>query len=73
MIQKLHSIEVSEPLVSGNHIAFTTTMDADRKNMGRVVLPDLRISFFTRKLKLNVRIRLVVWKLNLQKLHIHLQ
>lgn len=41
MIEKLHSIEVSEPLVSGNHIAFTITMDADRKNIGRVVLPEL--------------------------------
>ncbi len=41
MIEELYSIIVSEPIVVGNHIAFTITVDAVRKNIGRVTLPEL--------------------------------
>lgn len=41
MIEKEHSLEVSEPLVAGNTIAFTITMDATMKDGGRMNFTEL--------------------------------
>lgn len=41
MVEKLHSIEVSEPLVAGNAIAFTLEMDMTMKGKGRMKSPEL--------------------------------
>lgn len=40
-IEKLHSIEVSDPLVAGNAIAFTMEMDMTIKGKGRMKSPEL--------------------------------
>lgn len=41
MIDQIHSLEVSEPLIAGNHLAFTITIDAVRKKMGRMISAEL--------------------------------
>lgn len=41
MIETLHSIEVSEPLVVGNAIAFTLAMDITMKGQERMSMPEL--------------------------------
>ena len=41
MVEKIHSIEVSEPLVAGNSIAFTLGMDITMKEKGRMNSPEL--------------------------------
>jgi hypothetical protein len=41
MVEKVHSIEVSEPLVAGNSLAFTLTMDMTMKGKGRMKSPEL--------------------------------
>jgi hypothetical protein len=40
-VEKYHQIEVSEPLVAGNSIAFTLTMDVTMKGKGRMKSPEL--------------------------------
>jgi len=41
MVEKVHSIEVSDPLVAGNSIAFTLAMDITMKGKGRMKSPEL--------------------------------
>jgi ketosteroid isomerase-like protein len=41
MVEQVHSIETSEPLVAGNTIAFTMTMDMTMKGKGRMKMPEL--------------------------------
>jgi hypothetical protein len=41
MVEKIHSIEVSEPLIAGNSIAFTLRMDITMKEKGRMNSPEL--------------------------------
>lgn len=41
MVEKVYSIEVSQPLVAGNSIAFTLTMDMSMKGKGRMKSPEL--------------------------------
>lgn len=41
MVDELHGIEVSEPLVAGNSIAFVMEMDVTMKNKGRMKSPEL--------------------------------
>ncbi|MFZ6010334.1 MAG: SnoaL-like domain-containing protein [Bacteroidota bacterium] len=41
MVEKIHSIEVSDPLVAGNSIAFTMKMDVTMKGYGRMSEPEL--------------------------------
>ena len=41
MIEKVHSLTVSEPLVAGNTIALTMTMDITMKGKGRMSSPEL--------------------------------
>jgi len=40
-VEKFHHIDVSEPLVAGNSIAFTLTMDMSIKGKGRMKSPEL--------------------------------
>jgi ketosteroid isomerase-like protein len=41
MVEQVHSIEVSEPLIAGNTIAFVLAMDVTMKNQGRMKAPEL--------------------------------
>jgi hypothetical protein len=41
MVEQVHGIEISEPLVAGNSIAFTLSMDITMKNQGRMKAPEL--------------------------------
>src|SRR5688572_3623193 len=41
MVEKMHSIEVSEPVVAGNAIAFKMEMDMSMKDKGRMKYPEL--------------------------------
>jgi len=41
MVEKIHSIDTSEPLVAGNSIAFTLSMDLTMKGRGRMNEPEL--------------------------------
>ena len=41
MVEKIHSIEASEPLVAGNSIAFSLGMDLTMKGKGRMNSPEL--------------------------------
>lgn len=41
MIEKVHSLEVSEPLVAGNSIAFVMKMDVTMKGKERMAYPEL--------------------------------
>ena len=41
MVDKIHSIEASEPLIAGNSIAFTLRMDLTMKGKGRMNSPEL--------------------------------
>jgi hypothetical protein len=41
MVETMHSIEVSEPLIAGNSIAFTLAMDMTMKGKGRMKSPEL--------------------------------
>lgn len=41
MVEQVHSIEASEPLVAGNSIAFVLAMDITMKNQGRMKAPEL--------------------------------
>ena len=41
MVEKIHSIDASEPLVAGNSIAFTLGMDLTMKGRGRMNSPEL--------------------------------
>lgn len=41
MTETLHGVEVSEPLIAGNTIAFTLTMDMTMKGQGRMAAPEL--------------------------------
>ena len=41
MVETVHSIEVSEPLIAGNSIAFTLAMDLTMKGKGRMNSPEL--------------------------------
>jgi late competence protein required for DNA uptake (superfamily II DNA/RNA helicase) len=40
-IEKLHKLVVSEPLIAGNYIALTVTVDAVRSNIGRLVSSEI--------------------------------
>ena len=41
MVEKVHSCSTSAPLVAGNAIAFTLTMDVTMKGRGRVKLEEI--------------------------------
>jgi hypothetical protein len=41
MVEKVHSCSTSTPLVAGNAIAFTLTMDVTMKGRGRVKLEEI--------------------------------
>jgi hypothetical protein len=41
MVEKIHSIEISEPLVAGNSIVFKMGMDITMKGQGRMSSPEL--------------------------------
>jgi hypothetical protein len=41
MVEKIYSIQVSEPLLTENSIAFTLAMDMEMKGMGRMNSPEL--------------------------------
>ena len=41
MVEKVHSIETSEPMVAGNSIAFRMGMDITMKGKGRMNSPEL--------------------------------
>jgi hypothetical protein len=41
MVEQLHSIEISDPLVAGNAIAFRMEMDMTMKGKGRMKSPEL--------------------------------
>ena len=41
IVEKIHNIDVSEPLVAGNSIAFTMEMDMTTKGKGRMKSPEL--------------------------------
>jgi ketosteroid isomerase-like protein len=41
MVEEMHSLEVSEPLVTDSAIAFTLTMDVTMKGQGRMKMPEL--------------------------------
>lgn len=41
MLEKVHSCDTSTPLVAGNAIAFTLTMDVTMKGRGRVKLTEI--------------------------------
>jgi hypothetical protein len=41
MVEEVHSLEVSEPLVTAQTIAFILTMDVTMKNKGRMHMPEL--------------------------------
>lgn len=41
MVEKMHNLEISEPLVAGNSIAFVMKMDATMKGKGRMAYPEL--------------------------------
>jgi hypothetical protein len=41
MVEQIHSIETSTPLIAGNSIAFTLTMDLTMKGQGRMKSPEL--------------------------------
>ena len=41
MVERIHSIEISDPLVAGNSFAFTMTMDMTMKGKGRMKSPEL--------------------------------
>ena len=41
MVEKIHAIEVSEPLIAGNSVAFTLGMDITMKGQGRMNSPEL--------------------------------
>ena len=41
MVEELHSIEASDPLVAGNSIAFRLEMDMTMKGKGRMKSPEL--------------------------------
>lgn len=43
MVETMHSIEVSAPLVATNSIAFLMTMDVTMKGKGRFKMPELCI------------------------------
>lgn len=40
-VEEYHTVEVSEPLIAGNSIAFTLTMDMTIKGKGRMKSPEL--------------------------------
>lgn len=40
-VEKYHQIDVSNPLIAGNSIAFTLTMDMSIKGKGRMKSPEL--------------------------------
>jgi hypothetical protein len=42
-VEKFHQIDVSAPLVAGNSLAFTLTMDMSIKGKGRMKSPELCI------------------------------
>jgi hypothetical protein len=41
MVEQMHSIETSEPLIAGNTIAFTLAMDVTMKGQQRMKQPEL--------------------------------
>lgn len=41
MLEQVHGVSTSPPLVAGNAIAFTLTMDATMKGRGRVTLREI--------------------------------
>jgi hypothetical protein len=41
MVEQIHGIEISEPLIAGNSIAFTLAMDITMKGQGRMKAPEL--------------------------------
>jgi hypothetical protein len=41
MVEKIHSIEVSDPFVAGNSIAFLMEMDITMKGKGRMKSPEI--------------------------------
>jgi hypothetical protein len=41
MVEKIHKVEVSEPLIAGGSIAFTLSMDITMKEKGRMNAPEL--------------------------------
>ncbi|HEY3755868.1 MAG TPA: SnoaL-like domain-containing protein [Opitutaceae bacterium] len=43
MVEKLHSISVSEPLIAGDAIAFVIKMDAEMKGRGRTTMEEIAV------------------------------
>lgn len=43
MVEEMHSLSISEPLLAGNSFAFTMFMDATMKEMGRMPMTELCI------------------------------
>ena len=41
MVEQVHGIETSDPLIAGNSIAFTLAMDITMKGQGRMKAPEL--------------------------------
>jgi len=41
MLEEMHGGSVSDPLVAGNHIAITMTIDATMKGQGRMVMEEV--------------------------------
>jgi hypothetical protein len=41
MVEKVHGCAVSEPMVTGNAIAFTLTLDATMQGQGRVKMAEI--------------------------------
>lgn len=41
MVEKVHSIKISEPLIAGNSLAFVLGMDITMKGKGRMSSPEL--------------------------------
>ena len=41
IVEMMHSLEVSEPLIAGNSIAFVMEMDVTMKGQGRMKAPEL--------------------------------
>lgn len=43
MVEKVHSISISEPLVADRFITFTTTMEADFVGMGKITMDEVSV------------------------------
>lgn len=43
MVEKVHSVEISEPLIADRFITFTTTMTADFVGMGKITMDEVSV------------------------------